>query len=65
MGLSLHEKKKRINLLHGLQLTTIFVSLENSGVLFEAPCSSKDQQIMTFFAHKVMVKSQFQKMCMS
>ena len=37
MYLSFQEKKRFVNLLHGLKVTAIFVILENSGVLFKHP----------------------------
>ena len=39
MDLSFQEKKRFVNMLNGLQVTTIFVILENSGVFIETPCN--------------------------
>ena len=39
MDLSFQEKKNFANMLNGLQVTTIFVILENSGVFIETPCT--------------------------
>ena len=39
MDLSFQEKKRFVNMLNGLQVTIIFVILENSGVFIETPCS--------------------------
>ena len=38
MDLSFQEKKKFVNILNDLQVTSIFVILENSGVFIETPC---------------------------
>ena len=44
LDLSFQEKKRFVNMLNGLQVTIIFVILENSGVFIETPSMRYEPQ---------------------